>query len=207
MLNPSTGERQYKPEYLAQMRQAGTPIEVPSTEKVFSVEDIRKSSILECGVFHLLRSISETFGLIEALAEALPRHWVEVFMLSTHLVANGEPFMHCADWIENTESYSVRNLSSQRISELLAAILPEAREHFYQAWCRRRMEAEYFALDITSVSSYSELVEDVEWGYNRDGEELPQINICLLMGEKSRLPVYQTVYANDHDKTGQNGFF
>jgi transposase len=108
---------------------------------------------------------------------------------------NGEPFMHCADWVEETESYPVEDMSSQRISELLAEITPEEREHFYQAWCRHRQEKEYLALDITSVSSYSELVEDVEWGYNRDGENLPQINICMLMGEKSRLPVYQTVYA------------
>jgi transposase len=35
----------------------------------------------------------------------------------------------------------------------------------------------------------------VEWGYNRDGEKLAQINLCLLMGEKSRLPVFQTVYS------------
>ena len=194
-LDSSTGERRYKPEYMTRMRQAGTPIEIPSTEKVFSVEDIRKSSILECGAFHLLRSISEEFGLTEALAEALPRYWTEVFMLAAHLIVNGEPFMHCADWIENTESYSVGDMSSQRISELLATILPEEREHFYRVWCKRRLEVEYLALDITSVSSYSELVEDVEWGYNRDGEDLPQVNICLLVGEKSRLPVYQAIYA------------
>jgi transposase len=103
--------------------------------------------------------------------------------------------MHCADWIKNTVSYPVGDMSSQRISEFLAIILPEEREHFYQTWCKRRLEVEYLALDITSVSSYSELVEDIEWGYNRDGEDLPQVNICLLVGEKSRSPVYQTVYA------------
>jgi transposase len=35
----------------------------------------------------------------------------------------------------------------------------------------------------------------VEWGYNRDGEDLPQINICLLMGYHSRYPIYQSVYS------------
>ena len=34
-------------------------------------------------------------------------------------------------------------------------------------------EQEYFALDITSTSSYSELVDDVEWGYNRGYRKLP----------------------------------
>jgi transposase len=54
---------------------------------------------------------------------------------------------------------------------------------------------EYLALDITSTSSYSELIDSVEWGYNRDGEKLPQVNICLLMGYQSRYPIYQSVYA------------
>ena len=194
-LDSSTGERRYKPEYIERMRQAGTPVAIPCTEKIFSLEDIRKSSVLECGAFHLLRNMSESSGLSKAIAEGLPQYWMEVFMLAVHLVINGEPFMHCAEWIENTETYSVGDMSSQRISEILAAIQPEARERFYQAWCKRRMEKEYLALDITSVSSYSELVEDVEWGYNRDGDKLPQVNICLLVGEKSGLPVYQTIYS------------
>ena len=48
------------------------------------------------------------------------------------------------------------------------------------------------ALDITSISSYSELIGDVEWGCNRDKEKLPQVNVCTLFGEKSQLPVFQT---------------
>jgi transposase len=86
-------------------------------------------------------------------------------------------------------------MTSQRISELLKAITPEYRDEFYSLWCSLRGELEYLALDITSVSSYSELIDSVEWGYNRDGEQLQQINICMLMGYRSRLPIYQTVYS------------
>ena len=194
-IDPITGERHYKPEYVERMKMAGTSVKFPATEKIFSSDDIRKSSVLEYGAFHLLKSISEKIGLVTALKEALSHCWREIFMLAAHLIVNGDPLMHCSDWIEETESYPVEGMSSQRISELLAEIAPDEREYFYQAWCRHRQENEYLALDITSVSSYSELVEDVEWGYNRDGENLPQINICMLMGEKSKLPIYQTVYA------------
>ena len=40
------------------------------------------------------------------------------------------------------------------------------------------------------MSSYSELNDMARYGYNRDGESLPQINIAILFGEKTRLPVY-----------------
>jgi transposase len=49
-------------------------------------------------------------------------------------------------------------------------------------------------LDITSVSSYSQFIEMTNWGYNRDGENLPQVNLCLLLGERARLPVFQMLY-------------
>ena len=35
----------------------------------------------------------------------------------------------------------------------------------------------------------------MEWGYNRDHEPLPQVNLCMLMGETSRLPIYQVLYS------------
>jgi len=116
-------------------------------------------------------------------------------MLACYLISSGDPFLYCEEWIKDTECLPVGSMSSQRISELLAAIKPQEREGFYKSWCSYRSEQEYLALDITSTSSYSELVDDVEWGYNRDHEDLPQINICMLMGETSRLPVYQTVYS------------
>ena len=155
-IDPHTGQRCYKQEYIERMKLAGSPVKTSNTEKIFSSEDIKKSSVLEYGAFHLLKSMSEKIGLTEALKEAMPQYWKEVFTLATHLIVNGEPFMHCADWLEETESHSVEDMSSQRISELLAEVTPDEREHFYQVWCRHRQESEYLALDITSVSSYSE---------------------------------------------------
>ena len=116
-------------------------------------------------------------------------------MLACYLVSSGDPFLYCESWIRETECLPVGSMSSQRISELLSDLTNNEREAFYQAWCQLRSEQEYLALDITSISSYSELIDDVEWGYNRDHEPLPQINLCMLMGEKSKLPIYQTIYS------------
>lgn len=85
-------------------------------------------------------------------------------------------------------------MSSQNISKILNNITINDIEKIYQEWAKKRCETEYLSLDITSTSSYSELIGDVEWGYNRDGEALAQVNLCMLMGETSRLPVYQILY-------------
>ena len=190
-----TGLPVYKSEYLERMREAGTPVKIPSTEKIFLTEDIKQSTVRDYGLFYLLRHLSDVIGLSESLAVSISRYWQEIFTLACYLISSGDPFLYCEQWIKDTKCLPVGNLSSQRISELLAAIKPEEREGFFKSWCSYRSEQEYLALDITSTSSYSELVDDVEWGYNRDHENLPQINICMLMGETSRLPVYHTVYS------------
>jgi hypothetical protein len=194
-IDPVTNSRVYKQDYLDRMKAAGTPINIPDGCRQFSVEDIRRSSLREYGAFYLFQALAERIGLLPALSSALPDSWREVFVLACHLVATGDPFMHCDEWIKSSEALPVGNMSSQSISKLTAAITPGMRDDFFRSWCARRTEDEYLALDITSASSYSELIDDVEWGYNRDGENLPQVNICLLLGEKSRLPVYQVVYA------------
>jgi transposase len=194
-IDPNTKERHFKADYIEEMRTKGTPVKVASSQKVFSADDIRASAVLEAGLTHLLTESAEHIGLLPALRDALPGMWPEVFALTCFLVANNEAVMHASDWVEKVDMLPCGSLDSRRISELLAAVDIPERNRFYELWCKARSEAEYLALDITSTSSYSELIEDVEWGYNRDGEHLPQINICMLMGITSRLPIYQTVYA------------
>jgi transposase len=194
-IDAKTEQPVYKEEYIERMRIAGTPIASNDEEKRFSVSDIKNSSIKEIGLIALFDRLANESGLIDALRKSNSRYCNELFTIAKHLAANGEPFMHCQEWVEKVEiTEEIESMSSQNISKILAGLTNENIEGFYQEWARKRSEKEYLALDITSMSSYSELIEDVEWGYNRDGEELPQVNLCMLMGEVSRLPVYQTIY-------------
>lgn len=71
---------------------------------------------------------------------------------------------------------------------------------FYRRRATLRAEKECLALDISSISSWSELINYVECGYNRDHEKLPQINLAMLFGEKSHLPVFSRIYPGSiHD--------
>jgi transposase len=177
------------------MKLAGSPVAIDTQDRRYSEDEIKRSTLREYGAMHLLCFIGERNGLMHVLRETFPEHWREIFMLAGFLVTSGEPYMYCEEWVKSVEALPVGSMSSRRISELLASIESAERDMFYRSWCGFRSEHEYLALDITSSSSYSELIDDVEWGYNRDGEELPQVNICMLMGEESLLPVYQTVFS------------
>ena len=67
---------------------------------------------------------------------------------------------------------------------------------------KHKKQTEYLAYDVTSISSYSENIRELEWGYNRDKEKLPQINMGMSYGEESGLPLYYRVYTGSiSDKT------
>jgi len=193
-IDQMTGSVIYHQEYLERMESQGTPIEKAQNERSYTESAIRKSTIKKYGAFYLFRRIGEQTGLIKILKELFPKCWQQIFNIACYLVASGNPIMYCSDWIEETEALSCRGMSPAAISELFQKITSSERMSFFEKWWTLRSEQEYLALDITSVSSYSELIEYVERGYNRDKEDLAQINLCLLMGEKSGLPVFQTIY-------------
>ena len=192
-LDPKTGEPIYKPEYLARVGGANRQTDL-SNEKLYSENDIRNSQIREYGSFYLMEAISNEIGLADVLKSTLPERWEQVLMLAFYMISSGEPAMYCEDWILRTESLPCGRMSSQDISRLLSCISNAERMAFFEQWGEVRNEREYLALDITSISSYSEFIGDIEWGYNRDKERLAQINVCMLLGEQSRLPVFQTTY-------------
>jgi len=197
-LDLRTGKPVYTEAYLNRMEAAGTPVRVSVFDRMDGLEEIIAQALdhsREFGMFYFLNHLAEKTGVLNILKTAFPAHWSELCMLSFYLLASGKPLMYMDEWLSEHEHFPVGKMNSRRISDLLSAFGQKERNAFYRAWCGEHLSGEYTALDITSISSYSNLIGDCEWGYNRDGEALRQINMCLLFGEDSQLPVYQTLYA------------
>jgi transposase len=103
--------------------------------------------------------------------------------------------MYLEDWFEVTEVPFSDTMDDRRCGELFSSISYEERMTFFEEWIRTRQEQEYITYDVTSISTYSSGIEIAEWGYNRDDERLPQINLGMYLGATSRLPVYYTIYS------------
>ncbi len=148
------------------------------------------------GNIFLLEKISSQIGLTEILQGAFPDEWEKLISCVFFEVSEGKPLYLCGTWLESTYTDMLDGLPSQRISELLKSVgenLP-ARLEFSRQWTERRGEDEFVVFDITSISSYSKLIESVEWGYNRDKEKLPQINLGMVFGQPSLLPIFYNLY-------------
>jgi transposase len=203
-INKDTGLPIFKPEAAKYVKELGLDSNVSekcsfaddNRKNNFSVNDLLNSSVKKLGSHLLLSQISNDIGLENILQDVFPNDWQHILTLTNYLVCVDDPVMYCEDWLESNEALvPPKAMSSQRISEILASLSSQQITNFYSAWSKFRQEKEYLALDITSISSYSNLIESVEWGYNRDGEKLPQVNLCMLYGEESGLPVYSVSYS------------
>ena len=193
-IDKATGLYTYNKKYIERKKQEGIEIKSEDIKPVFSVEDIKRSSVLQTGLVHLLDKISKNIGLFSILKESFPDLHKQIFSVASYLVASGDPVSYCMNWMEKSDFKSDELLSSQKISNLFNLISDEKIEDFYNSWSNYISEKEYLALDITSISSWSKFIDNVEWGYNRDNDKLAQINLSLLLGLESRLPVRMTLY-------------
>jgi transposase len=131
-------------------------------------------------------------GLSAALSDVFSKaETARIVSVAYTIVAQDSGMYGAESWMESHECPCHKQpLSSPRISEMFAAITPSLMESFLLRWASSLAEAEkgHYCFDVTSVSSTNETNPFVEWGYNRDKEKMPQVNIALLSGMTSRLP-------------------
>lgn len=185
--DPETGELIPNKKYFELYHEDGTP----KSEEELPMP-VHVLSSYEYGNIYLMQKAADITGLSFVLKDCFPKQWEEILSCAMHCCSEEEALYLCRPWAEN--SFGITAPSSQRISELLKELKEDSRMLFYKKWAALRAEKEYLALDITSISSWSELIQYVEPGYNRDHEQLPQVNLAMLFGEDSKLPVFTRVY-------------
>lgn len=162
---------------------AGAVEDLPAERAVVApaVEFLTGRILADLGAAGMLE---EAFGAEDARAISL----VAAYMLSRGNVMQG-----AADWCSECV-LGPGSITSQSTSALFAGLSREGRMAFFRGWAASLAQSEYLAYDVTSVSSYSEGISDLEWGYNRDGERLPQLNIGMYLGRSSGLPAFYRTY-------------
>lgn len=146
------------------------------------------------GGTHLLDEISRMTGIEEDLKACFPNSYKMLLSIAYYLVLESDsPMYRFGRWAHDHKHPYGEEMSSQRISELMREIPESSKLAFFKMQSRRRQEKEYLAYDTTSVSSWSEYIKAVRYGKNKDHDELPQVNMALVFGEESSLPVYYRV--------------
>ena len=151
-------------------------------------------SIHSIGATFLVWRALETLGVAKILRETFGKEKAAAIMTaSEYMVCRGNVFECVGDWCEGYTLHEPK-ISSQSSSSLFSSITYAERMSFFRSWVALQSPDEYYAYDVTSFSSYSTGLPDVEWGYNRDKDKLPQINFGCYLGQISKLPVFYVTY-------------
>lgn len=144
-----------------------------------------------CGATNLFDAIGEKLGVIDDLKRCFPQIYRQILSIAYFLILEDRnPMSRFPKWAATHDHPYGKDIPSQRSSELFGLVDEDSKQHFFRLQGKRRLEIEFLAYDTTSISSYSKSLKQVKYGMNKDHDPLAQINLALLFGEKSRLPVY-----------------
>ena len=162
----------------------------PQKEAVSPSETPEVSSTILTGQKMVLDKVCQEVALRSVLQKAFSKADADsILALAYYVVCQGKAFSRSEDWLIN-RGYSKLGLTSQRISDLLASISDDRVNVFFKEWIARQLKGDSMLFDITSVSTYGRSNIYAERGYNRDHENLEQINLSLLTSVGSSLPIW-----------------
>lgn len=130
--------------------------------------------------------------IIDTFNEDLYR---KIKIIASYIVKEGCVLSYIDDYSSKSLFFDTSEiLTSQKVSDIFEELSQYEDSDFYRKWVNEISDNSYICYDVTSISTYSKMLLEAEYGYNRDKEDLPQLNIGLFTSEKSRYPVYMHTY-------------
>ena len=135
------------------------------------------------GSIHFFKEISKILGLTKVLKKNFPENYKDILYLSFFKITQKEAYYLYPLWYEEFYVSEESYMSSQIISDLFSEIGSNeiGVESFLSEWIKEnRNGLASVMFDITSISSYGSGNDFLDYGYNRDGENLNQVNLGIL---------------------------
>lgn len=184
---------------LSALRKAGIEYKGTAAPAPGRIPKMKRNSISSCityeaGRVAVLQELAEEAGLDAVLSEAFGAEaGQEILAVAMYQCCEGTALYLGGDWLNDTilgERHI--SLSSSSISRLCTKIGENdaLRNDFFRDWIKQCKYPRALVHDTTSFSSYAEKINAVEWGYNRDREDLPQINYGLVYAKETQLPLF-----------------
>ena len=121
------------------------------------------------GATYLFDKIGEVTGVTADLKACFPDDYKRILSIVYFLILEeNNSLSRFPHWQKIHIHPYGKDIASQRSSELFQSIEEVARMDFFAKQGKRRAENEYWAFDITSISSYSEILNQVKKGRNKE---------------------------------------
>lgn len=143
------------------------------------------------GATYLFDQIGQQLGIVDDLKRCFPDHYQQILSIAYFLILEEHSALFRFEkWATLHKHPYGKTISSQRSSELFASITEAKKQAFFTCQGKRKLDNEFWAYDTTSISSYSQQLAQVQYGYNKEHDPLAQINLAIVFGASSNLPFY-----------------
>jgi transposase len=148
------------------------------------------------GNVYLLQHMADRIGLSPLLKRVFPADYRTLLALMFFDISEAHPLYLFPSWAEATALPAIPTFTSKTLTSFTRKLgqMEAERFEFSKQWRHLLGEVRAIVFDITSLSSYSALLSEIEWGYNRDHEKLPQLNLGILYAQHANQPFYYRVY-------------
>lgn len=160
--------------------------------------ELDQDTRLSAGASYVLWEIARQNHMMDDLEDVFGKDKAAV-MLSLSIFFSADPGAVASEF----EIYSRHTWlpcapqTSQEVSDLFERITNSE----IMAFLRKRLVhsqtdsdgSVYWTFDTTSISSYSETIRKVSYGYSKENPDLPQINLGLIVSETSGEPLYYKI--------------
>lgn len=138
---------------------------------------------------------AKTIGLEHCLKQVFPNHYKQILQCAFYILARGGVMMYMDDFYQKHQNPYQDHISHKHLGDLYDGLGREARLEFFRLWKDFASHpGEFVAYDVTSISTEAKEVSLAEYGYNRDGESLPQVNVGTVYSQTSKLPLCYELY-------------
>jgi transposase len=164
----------------------------PETGEVVPTRGNNINKTVDYGNQYFLEELSKKLKLDVFLKESFGDDFQKILHLAYYLLSENSSLHLFEQWCSGVEiNHNLKSLSSQSISKFLSklGVSDDKMFSFFDSWINQNEHKKGVFYDISSISSYSEQIESVEKGYNRDNENLPQVNIGMLYSKETELPL------------------
>ena len=161
-------------------------------EALYSDDDIIQAEDLNAGITLFCNEQVKKLSLNTLLEKVFGKDLSKRILSLVYFIARGgrDPLYTAANWSRDQILPIQKSMTEDDIAQTLSDITASKILTFMISWMKKFPKNERLSLDITSISSYSRQISDVTWGYNRDHEKLPQINLLMIVSQESRSPVW-----------------
>lgn len=168
----------------------------PETGQPVRPRSTRPRLSKDYGNVYLLQRLADRIGLSHLLKQVFPDDYHTILALAFFEISEAQPLYLFPYWVESTWLNEVQALPSKALTTFTRKLgrMESERLEFSKQWVKKLGAVQAIVFDITSLSSYSTLLDSIEWGYNRDREKLPQLNLGVIYAEQANLPLYYRIY-------------